>query len=371
MAKEFVLCDHWFSDVPGPTVPNRAFVHAATSQGYTDNAGWKPELNCDTIYDRLKSSGKSWRVYYHDHNDVTELYPGLAKTVGNNVLFDESFLSDVAGDRLASYSFITPAFMSSPQQPVNSMHAPADVRPAEKLVADVYTALQAHEEVWKKALLIIVFDECGGYFDHVRPPATVSPDDIPGHTDKPYLVPFDFQRLGLRVPCILVSPWFEAQVDSTEYSHSTIPGSVIEAFQLGDFLTKRDKGAAKLTQKYLLGGARRQWRTQTPTVTVPVQPPAMDPTQQEILEGAVNLDPHPENRNNLRTRDIRDPMQAKQFVQTQVAKHLEHYFASAGQGDAAEHLAADRQPASSTVSAARINELKLSSGKPSRTDPRP
>lgn len=367
LAENFVLCDHWFADVPGPTMPNRAFVHAATSQGYTYNADWKPKFTCDTLYDRLNAAGKKWRVYYHDSNDVLEMYPNVEKKVGDNVLFDGNFLNDVAGDNLATYSFIVPAFIGSPEQPVNSMHAPADVRPAEKLVADVYSALRAHEDVWKKTLLIVLFDEHGGYYDHVKPPKTVSPDGIPGRTDHPFLVPFDFQRLGLRVPCILVSPWFEPSVDSTQYSHSTIPGSIIEAFQLGAFLTKRDEQAAKLTKTYLAKNAERQWRTTTPDVTVPVQPTAIDAMQRELLDGSVHLDPHPENRNTLRTRDIQDPQHAKQFVRTQVAKHLEHYFASGGDNKTAEHLSADNQPATTSVSASRIDELKSSKGK--RTTP--
>jgi phospholipase C len=74
LATSFVLCDHWFADVPGPTMPDRAFVHAATSQGYTYNADWKPKFTCDTIYDRINGTpGTSWRVYYHDQNDVLEL----------------------------------------------------------------------------------------------------------------------------------------------------------------------------------------------------------------------------------------------------------------------------------------------------------
>ena len=214
LAQSFVLCDRWFADVPGPTMPNRAFVHAATSQGYTYNADWKPKFNCKTLYDRINANKSlSWRSYYHDQDDILELYPYLEKDETNHVQFEGNFVSDVAGDKLATYSFITPAFLNSPQHPTNSMHAPADVRPAEKLVADVYSALRSQPGVWKKTLLIVVFDEHGGYYDHVPPPATVSPDGIAGRLDQSFLVPFDFKRLGLRVPAILISPWFKAGVD--------------------------------------------------------------------------------------------------------------------------------------------------------------
>jgi hypothetical protein len=374
LAQSFVLCDRWFADVPGPTMPNRAFVHAATSQGYTYNAAWKPVFTCKTIYDRINGDpNRSWRVYSHDEDDVHELYPDLDKDSSNHVQFEGNFVADVAADRLASYSFITPAFIGAPQHPVNSMHAPADVRPAEKLVADVYGALRASPEVWKKTLLIVTFDEHGGYYDHVPPPPTVSPDGIAGRMDQPFLVPFDFDRLGLRVPTILVSPWFAPAVDSTVYSHSSIPGSVIDAFGLpGGFLTARDANAAKLTGAYLDDDGTRTWRTDVPDLVVPVQPQPLDEMQRELLNGTVNLDPHPLQRNSLRTQDIQDPAQAKAFMRTQYAKHMEHYLASkagAGSAGAASSASAERALPSTSVSPARVSELR--SGEPKRSGVRP
>ncbi len=365
LAQNFVLCDHWFADVPGPTMPNRAFVHAATSQGYTYNANWKPKFTCKTLYDRINAkSGLSWRSYYHDQDDILELYPYLEKDATNHVQFEDNFLNDVAGDSLATYSFITPAFLNSPQHPTNSMHAPADVRPAEKLVADVYGALRSRPDVWKKTLLIVLFDEHGGYYDHVAPPATVSPDGIAGRTDQSFLVPFDFKRLGLRVPAILISPWFQPAVDSTVYSHSTIAGSVIDAFKLpGGFLTQRDAKANKLTAKYLIDDGKKTWRNNIPDLTVPVQPQPIDSMAREVLEGTVNLDPHPEQRNTLRTNDIQDPTHAKQFMKTQISKHLEHYFASKGQAKLAAKQTTQNTVASTSVSPARVAELRRSSSR--------
>jgi phospholipase C len=367
LAKSFVLCDRWFADVPGPTMPNRAFMHAATSQGYTYNADWKPKFTCKTIYDRIAAKkGLSWRSYSHDSDDILELYPYLPKDATNHVSFEGNFVNDVAGDTLATYSFITPAFFSKNGTPINSMHAPADVRPAEKLVADVYGALRQHPDVWKKTLLIVLFDEHGGYYDHVPPPATVSPDDIPGQTTPSFLVPFDFKRLGLRVPCLLISPWFEPAVDSTVYSHSSILGSVIQAFGLpGGYLTERDKQANKLTQ-YLVDDGKKTWRTNTPQLTPPVQPGGLDQIQRELLDGSVHLDPHPSARSTLRTRDIHDPTQASAFIRTQNAKHLEHFFASDGKPNVAADLTTEDQPASPTLSPSRIAELRASRPAPRR-----
>ena len=98
----------------------------------------------------------------------------------------------------------------------------------------------------------------------------------------------------------------------------------------------------------------------TPDVTVPVQPQPLDQMQREILNGSVHLDPHPSQRNTLRTQDIQDPAQAKQFMRTQVSKHLEHFFASDGKRQLASRLSADNQLPSSTISPSRISELENS-----------
>ena len=224
----------------------------------------------------------------------------------------------------------------------------------------VYSALRAAPEVWKKTLLIVTFDEHGGYYDHVPPPGTVSPDGIAGRMDQPSLVPFDFKRLGLRVPTILISPWFAPGVDSTVYSHASIVGSVIDVFKLpGGYLTERDRQAAKLTDRYLVRDASRRWRDNVPDLVVPVQPQSIDAMQRELLNGTVHMDPQPAARNELRTQDIQDPMQAKQFMRTQVAKRLEHSLAASGRRGRGV-MSATGQPPSTCVSPSRIAELRRS-----------
>ena len=97
-----------------------------------------------------------------------------------------------------------------------------------------------------------------------------------------------------------------------------------------------------------------------PDLTIPVPPASLDAMQRELLDGTVHLDPHPSQRDTLRTKDIQDPAQAQQFMRTQVAKHLEHYFASNGQPKLAAKLTTDDTVPSSTVSPARIEELRTS-----------
>ena len=147
----------------------------------------------------------------------------------------------------------------------------------------MYNALRSKPDVRKKTLFVIVFDEHGGYYDHVAPPAAVSPDNIAGRTDQSYLVPFAFDRLGLRVPAILVSPWFKPAVDSTVYSHSTIPRHRHRRLRS----RRRPPDQARregeppdeevlLTKKYFAKSAAHVWRDDVPDVSVPVQPQAVD-----------------------------------------------------------------------------------------------
>ena len=95
-------------------------------------------------------------------------------------------------------------------------------------------------------------------------------------------------------------------------------------------LTQRDAKAAKLTKKYLIDDGKHTWRATTPDLVVEAQPDRLDMMQRELLDGTVNLDPYPSQRNTLRTKDIQDPAQATAFMRAQISKHLEHYFASKG-----------------------------------------
>ena len=128
---------------------------------------------------------------------------------------------------------------------------------------------------------------------------------------------------------------------------------------------------AKLTAKYLVDDGSHTWRANTPDLGVPVQPQSLDEMQRELLDGTVHLDPHPEQRNPLRTKDIHDPGQAKEFMRTQIAKHLEHFFASGGKKTVAAKLSADNQFPSTTVSPSRVAELRSSAKQPAKKEVRP
>src|ERR1051326_4416534 len=182
LADEFVLCDQWYSEVPGPTQPNRLFAHAATSIGLTHNV-WDLPINASTIYDELDKAGRDWAFYYYDLSD-SDSFPALKGQVDRILQFG-AFAQMSSAGTLPSYSFLCPRYSDTPQgDKANSQHAPYDVRYGEYLIADVYEALR-NGPLWEKSLLIVTYDEHGGYYDHVAPPVTgvSNPDGLSSPTE--------------------------------------------------------------------------------------------------------------------------------------------------------------------------------------------
>jgi kumamolisin len=279
LAQNFVLCDQWYAEVPGPTMPNRLYVHAATSAGWARN-DWSVALDSITIYEQIQTSGRSWAVYYSDQNEVAQ-YSRINTQRANFKLYESGFAADAAAAKLANYNFIIPRFAGSATDgPVTSMHAPQDVRPGDQLVADIYAALRSSPQ-WPRTLFIVTFDEHGGYFDHANPPPAVNPDGInsPAPGDNASFAPqFAFDRLGLRVPTLLASPYLaKGTVCSKPLQHTSILATVRKLFGISTALTKRDAAAASFEDLFVAAP-----RPDTPTTLVPqaaAPPIPLDATQ--------------------------------------------------------------------------------------------
>jgi phospholipase C len=129
-----------------------------------------------------------------------------------------------------------------------------DVTSGEKLLKSIYESIR-NSPHWEKSLLIITYDEHGGFYDHVVPPATVHPGDSitePGNNHNN----FDFRQLGLRVPTIIVSPFVaKGTIDHTLYDHTSALATIEKLFKLGS-LTKRDGGAESLNHLFKLDAPR-------------------------------------------------------------------------------------------------------------------
>jgi phospholipase C len=259
LASEFCLCDHWFCEVPGPTMPNRMFLHAATSEGYVHN-DFKRKFTSKTVYELFQEKELDWAIYFHDLNDLFS-FGALERTPEHFRRFEDRWASDVASGNLPTYTFLFPRFNNKratagqPAKPANSQHAPEDVRFGENLIADVYDALAGNQELFKKSALIITYDEHGGFYDHVIPGPAPSPDgqDSPNPDDTANFTPpsFSFDRLGLRVPAIIVSPWIQKGVVlNRKLQHTSIIKSVTEMFGLAGPLNARDKSAASFADLF-------------------------------------------------------------------------------------------------------------------------
>ncbi len=225
LAREFAICDRWFSSVPGQTWPNRLYSVAGRGDGSRENRRL-PLYDEPSFIRHLDARGVSWRWYCHDFATL-RLIDGdyrLGHTdhffsFSENSIFEtEDFLSHAAAGNLAAVSWIDPNFANFGKLSYsNDDHAPANVRAGQTLVNTLYQAL-VESSVWNKSLLIIVYDEHGGFYDHVTPPAAT--DDNP-----------QFRRYGCRVPALIVSPWVKpGQVSHTLFDHTSIIKTILLRF---------------------------------------------------------------------------------------------------------------------------------------------
>jgi phospholipase C len=241
LAREFALCDRWFSSVPGATWPNRLYAICGGAAGSRDDL----PLNLPPLYHRpsfvrfLDAHGISWRWYsfepgslrladrhyrlgYHDRfaffsHTVLSWKTRLERSIDPKTA---SFIEDAARGVLPSIAWIDPNFSNFDPIgfPPNDDHVPADIRDGQDLVLAVYHAL-ASSPHWERTLLIVFYDEHGGFFDHVAPPE--APDDDP----------VTFASYGLRVPALIVSPWIEpGSVSHTLFDHTAIIKTILLRF---------------------------------------------------------------------------------------------------------------------------------------------
>ena len=287
LARNFLVCDHWFSSMPGPTWPNRFFIHSGTCLGHTlmptrEHPEYMHSYDQDTIYDRLTTASKSWRIY-HDGIPQSLVMKHMWREFGISLFTDNyasmnEFYDDAQGAEAAfpKYAFIEPSYFGSTE---NDQHPPTGVTPGEQLIANVYNAIRGNDALWKSTLLIVTYDEHGGFFDHVPPPASIAPDE--------FTKEFNFSQLGPRVPTILVSPWVRRGVCKTQFDHTSVlryacdkwgmeplgkrAASSAGAYQSKSFLSELNKLAAPREDTPPSISARALPRGRTVAVKTPVE----------------------------------------------------------------------------------------------------
>lgn len=248
LGRFFRVCDHWFASVPGPTWPNRMFALSGTSmgavlmpQGFHDLAMVSNQTQ-DTIFDRLAEAGHSWKVYYYDFPCSLLLTHQRRPERAKHYERIDDFFRAARHDEAAfpDFCLIEPKYNGLDQ---NDDHPPHNVMKAQKLIADVYNAIRGNEQLWQNTLLVVFYDEHGGFYDHVPPPPAVPPDE--------HVQEYTFDRLGVRVPAILISPWLARGVDHTVYDHTSLLKYLIEKWKLAP-LTKRVDAAHSILQDAFL-----------------------------------------------------------------------------------------------------------------------
>lgn len=223
--KNFTVFDRWFCSILGPTYPNRFYTHAAATDRISNTM---TQSTLPTIWDRLSAAGVSANYYF---SDVPFLALWAQKYLSISRPLD-LFYAQAATGTLPQYTYLDPFFLGEDQGGSNDDHPHADIRRGQSLLAMVANAVMSGP-AWDKTVLVITYDEWGGFFDHVKPP--VMPDVDPTHA-----------QVGFRVPTYVISPFAPAgRVNHQVFDHSSILRMVEWRFGLTP-LTPRDRAAANL-----------------------------------------------------------------------------------------------------------------------------
>jgi phospholipase C len=231
LARSFAVCDGWFASVPSQTWPNRGFMHSGSSDGHVNNDGLE-RYDMPTIFNVLHDQGKSWRVYSGTYIAMLTYYQfmhvgGLRENFHRYEAFEDACSAAVDADpddKLPAYSFIEPRFVQELWGQPSDYHPPHDIARGEKFLSELYQTIR-NCPYRDKILLVILFDEHGGCYDHVPPPTgAIPPQPGPQTPDGK----FKFDRFGVRVPAIVVSSYvepgtvFRGSEGNQPYDHTSI-----------------------------------------------------------------------------------------------------------------------------------------------------
>jgi phospholipase C len=259
LSMEFGFFDGWFASVPGPTMVNRAYAASSTSHGMgtNDELTIAKGLPQKTMFRQLLEMGLDYRVYYQDVPSLLQFKDMRHRDARPRYHRYEQLLTDLKNGDMPDFTWVEPAYFSTSKQPATDQHPDHDVSLGDALIKEIYEALRA-SPIWKEAAFMVTYDEHGGFYDHVVPPAHVpNPDGINSTDD-----PFDFTRLGIRVPAIVASPWVAkgtlihapdysgSEETPSQYEHSSIISTFVhnvfqpaKGHKAPEYLTNRDAWA--------------------------------------------------------------------------------------------------------------------------------
>jgi phospholipase C len=310
LATEFALCDQWFSSFPGPTFPNRAFLHGGSSSGLADSPTpgqsieWalpgKGFVHANgNIFSRLRSRGVMWQIYVDPPLNLHGwLPPPVCLLKGIQYVVNTSdfakFLADVQDPSYPEgYTFMEPNYgdvISESFKGGSSQHPMDGVYGGEMLIKKTYEAIRKSPH-WNNCVLIILYDEHGGFYDSSAPLASPPPNDTAKYTGA---TKFNFDHYGVRVPAVVVSPRVtKGTVDPTLYDHTSVLATIEHIFGV-PYLTDRDHKANNL-HHLVKGPVRTDCSKVLPD---PVPPPlAQTAEAPEFMAIAESEQPLPERGN--------------------------------------------------------------------------
>jgi phospholipase C len=244
LAQNYTLFDNYFCSVQGGTWPNRLYQLCAASD--IDETGFFPEADqprpCNlqlSIFDRVLGAGKT-AGYYSWGEPMTGLF--ASKKYDSISFPKDQFFSDAAAGKLPNVTFIEPDYTLKSEflGTSNDYHPHGSILSGEGYLADVHNAVRNSPQ-WDRTVLVINFDEHGGFYDHVAPPIVVDDNVNPNPGPHP-----DYTRLGFRVPAIAISPFAPKKIESAgPYEHCSILNMIEWRFGL-PAMTARDKNAKNL-----------------------------------------------------------------------------------------------------------------------------
>lgn len=252
LATRFAVFNRWFSSVPGPAICNRAFAHYGTSFGQVGMDTFRVLDPALSIYERMIQAGRTAKIYHYDHRSSVGMETGnLLRSQPTIFATYSDFLRDCSAGSLPEYSYMEPNH-NDHQGPgggvvlASDQHPDHNVQEGERFIASVFNAIRTNPELWETTALLITYDQHGGIYDHVIPPSCTPDGYSATAKDTGTGEAFTFDRLGVRVPAVLVSPWIPrgTVVGGPIFEHASIPATVTSHFLVNfDRCTRREKEA--------------------------------------------------------------------------------------------------------------------------------
>jgi phospholipase C len=248
LATQFAVFNGWFSSIPGPTICNRAFAHYGTSFGQVGMDIFYALDPISSSYERMVQAGHTAKIYYYDQPSSTMEIVNILKNQPQIFATYDQFIADCKNNTLPEYSFVEPCYndhqgAGGGEVLASDQHPDHNVQQGERFIAAIYNAIRTNPVLWSSTALLIVYDEHGGIYDHVVPPPCMPDGYSASGANAGTGEVFNFDRLGVRVPAVLVSPYIAkgTVVPGTEdpangriFEHASIPGTVTDFFLNGD-----------------------------------------------------------------------------------------------------------------------------------------